>query len=102
MRHELIGLLGRRVQGERVIDILLDGERHMRVGAINGTRGRVHEVLDAVVATSFDNVQKAGHVAVDVYVRVFDRIAHSSLRGQMNHPVELLGGEQSLDAASIG
>ncbi len=85
-----------------MIDILIDGERHVRIGAVDRTRRCVHQVLDAVVAASFDDVQKAGHVAVDVNMRIFDRIAHARLSGEMNHAVEFLGREQGLDAAAIG
>ena len=87
---------------ERMIDVLIDGERHVRVGAVDRTGGRVDQVLDAVVAAPFDDVQKAGHIAVDVDMRIVDRMAHARLRGEMDHAVEFLGREQGLDTAAIG
>ena len=54
MRHELICLLGCRVQAERMIDILLDGERHVCVGAVDRTRGCVYQMLHAVVAAALE------------------------------------------------
>src|SRR6267154_265634 len=101
MRHELIGLLGCRVQGEWMIDVLVDGERHVRVRPVHRTGGCVHQVLDAVMAASLDDVQKAGYIAGDIDVRIFDRIAHARLSGEMDYAAEVLRREQGLDAAAI-
>ena len=93
MRHELIGLFRRRVQTERMIDVLVNGERHMRVRAVHRTCGCVYQMFDAVAAAAFDDVQKSGDVAVDVCVRIFNRIAHARLGGKVNYAVEFFGVE---------
>jgi hypothetical protein len=39
-----------------MIDILIHGERHTGIGAVDRTSGCIHQVLDAIVAASFDDV----------------------------------------------
>ena len=55
-------------------------------------------MLDARVAAALEDVERAGHVARDVGVRVFDRIAHSRLRGEVHDALELLAREERRDA----
>ncbi len=93
MRHQLIGFLGRSVQGERMINALIGAERHVRIGAVDRTRGRVNQVFHAVMAASFENVQKTRDVAADVYMRVLDRIADAGLGGKMDDAVKVLRPE---------
>jgi hypothetical protein len=95
VRHQLVGLLGGRVQADRVVDAVMLGERHLGVAAVDaGARG-IDQVLHAVVAAAFEDVGEADQVAVDVGVRVLQRVAHAGLGGEVDHAVELLGGEQS-------
>jgi len=93
MRHELIGFLGCGVQAERMIDVLLYRERHVGIRAIDRTGGCIHQVLDAVVAACFKDVQKTRHVAVDINMRIFDGIAHARLGGEVDHAAKLLASE---------
>ena len=59
-------------------------------------------MLDAVVAAAFEDVQEADDVAVDVDVRILDRIAHAGLRREVDDAAEFLGRKQRLHAAAIG
>ena len=70
VRHELVALLRRRVQRQRMVDVLVHGERHLGVRAVDGARRGEHEVLDAVVAAAFEHRHRALHVAVDVRERM--------------------------------
>jgi hypothetical protein len=53
------------------------------------------------VAAAFENIGEADDVAVDVGVRVLQRIADAGLRGQVNDLVELFGGKQCVHAGAI-
>jgi hypothetical protein len=48
-----------------------------------------------VVAAAFENIGEADDVAVDVGVRILQRVANTGLRGQVNDLVELFGGENA-------
>ena len=47
-----------------------------------------------MVPASLQDVEEAGDIAVDIGLRIFQRVAHTGLRRQMRDPVEPLGGEQ--------
>src|SRR3546814_6425394 len=59
-------------------------------------------MLDAVVAAAFENVGEADQIAVDIGVRVDQRIAHTGLRGEVDHALEALFREQRRHAVAIG
>ena len=58
-------------------------------------------MLDAVVAAALEHVGGADHVALDVGERVLDRVAHARLRGEVDHALELLAGEQLGHARAV-
>ena len=59
-------------------------------------------MLDAVVPAALEHVQRADDVAVDVGVRVLERVAHARLRGEVDHALELLAREQRRHARAVG
>ena len=95
VRHELVGLLRRGVERQRVIDVLVDGERHPRVGAVHRAGRGVDEMRDAVVPASLEDVRGADHVAVDVGEWILDRIAHAGLGAEVDHALELLAARRA-------
>ncbi|KMR35145.1 hypothetical protein EY05_14825, partial [Staphylococcus aureus] len=54
------------------------------------------------VAAQLEHVDEADQVAADVGVRVFQRIAHAGLRGQMDHRGRLHFVEQCRQALLVG
>ncbi len=55
-----------------------------------------------VVAAAFEDVGEADDVALDVGMRILQRVADAGLGGQVDHLVEFLGGEQGLHAWAVG
>ena len=55
-----------------------------------------------VVPATFEHVERAGHVAVDVGLRILERVTHAGLRGEVNHARKFLAREQRLHAALVG
>jgi hypothetical protein len=53
------------------------------------------------VPAAFEHVQKAGDVALDVGMGVFKGVANTWLRGQVDHLVEVSGGEQGLRGGTV-
>ena len=101
VRHQLVRLLGRGVERQRMIDILMHGERHLRIRAVHRAGRRVDEMLGAVVPAAFEDVGEADDVAVDVRERILQRVAHARLRCEVNHASELLPREQLLHARPV-
>jgi len=84
-----------------MIDILVDTERHLRVGAVRRTRGCIHQMFDVIAATAFYDVQEARHVAFNVDVRIFYGMAHAGLRSQVNDPPKFFCREQGFHSAAV-
>ena len=59
-------------------------------------------MLYVVVATALENVQETDNVAIDIGVRILDRVAHARLCGEVNDLVELLFGKQRFHRLAIG
>ena len=81
MRHQLIGLLGRRIQTYRVIYAVVFRERHLGIAAIHAGTGGIRQVLHTAVPASFEHIHKPHNVAVNVGMRVLERVAHAGLGG---------------------
>ena len=102
VRHDLVGLLGRGVQRQRVFGRLVLGERHPGVGAVYRAGRGEHQVLDAVLTATFEHMQEAGDVAADVDVRVLRGVAHAGLRGEVDHALRLVGREGGFHRRAVG
>jgi hypothetical protein len=59
-------------------------------------------VLDGGVAATFQHVHEADQVAVDIGMRVLQRIAHAGLGCQVDHPVETLLQRTALHGRPVG
>ena len=59
-------------------------------------------MLDGVVAAAFEDVAEADQVALDVGLRVLQRIAHAGLRGEVDDALGPLPREQRLERLGIG
>ena len=84
VRHLFVGLLGGRIQGQRMLGRRMFGERHRGVGAVHRTGGGIHQVLHPVVAAALQDVQETGDVAGHVHMRVLRRVTHARLRRLRN------------------
>ena len=102
MCHQLVGLLGGRIQADRMVDAVVLRERHAGVAAIHARTAGIHQMRHLVVTAAFEDVHEADDVGVDVGVRILQRIAHAGLRGQMHHAVELLACKQLFHAGAVG
>ena len=58
-------------------------------------------MLNLIVAASFEHVQEAHEIALDVRVRMRERVAYAGLRRQVNHALETVFGEQLLDRRAV-
>ena len=123
MRQELVGLLSGRVEGDRVVDFVFHCEGHFFVAAVDGGAGGVDKVLDACVgdvprggglrggglageivgvAAGFEDVVEADQVALDVNVRVVDRVADARLRGKVHNDLGPVCLENAVDQLLVG
>lgn len=99
--HQLVRLLGGRVERDRRVDTVPLGERHLLVAAVDRAGAGVDEVLDRVVAASLKDVEEADEIALEIGARVLDGVADARLGGEVHHDVEAVLGEQALDEGGV-
>lgn len=102
MRHQFVGFFACGVKTQRMVDVLVDRKGHGSIGAIDTGTAGIDKVLDAVVATTFEDVGKADDIAVDVGERVLDGVAHACLGSEVNHSLRLMGGEAVFHRLAVG
>src|SRR6516162_9513885 len=98
MRHQLIGLFRRRIEADRMIDIVVYGKRQARVGSIDRTGGGEDEVVGFTMLASFQNIEESGEIGIGVLQRVTD----TGLRGKMHHRSKFAVAKYGLYALAIG
>src|SRR5215210_1460122 len=94
MRHQLVRLLGGRVQAYRMVGVVVHAERQLSIRTVHARRACVYQMPAAMVPACLQYVEESGDVAFDVGVGILERIAHTGLRGEMDHAVEALVREQ--------
>ena len=94
MRHQFVALLARRIQTNRVVDLVVFAVGHLRVQAINGTGRSIEQVLYLVVAAGLENIEEADHIALHVGIRVRDGVAHAGLCREVYHLVKFFGSKK--------
>ena len=87
MRHQFVGLLGRGIEADRMVDGISFRERDLGIAAIDGATRRVGQMFDAMMSRALENVQEGGEIRFAVDLRVLDRIPHACLRGEMDDPL---------------
>ncbi len=102
MRHQLVGLLGRGIQTDRVVHVVALGKRHPAVATVNARTAGINEVLDRAVTTSFKDIGETDQIAVDVGCRIDQRIAYPGLRSQVNHALRSFGSEKLTHDRAVG
>ena len=116
--QELVGLFSGRVEGDRVVDFVFHCEGHFFVAAVDGGTGGVDKVLDACVggvprgrglagefvgvSAGFEDVVEADQVALDVNVRVVDRVTDARLRGEVHDDIGSVCLENAVDQFLVG
>jgi len=58
-------------------------------------------MLDFVVTTGFEDVHETNDIGIDVGMRILKAVAHSSLGGKIDYPVESMFGKNLFDGSTI-
>src|SRR5579885_1425810 len=65
-------------------DVVLHGERHPRIAAVNRARRCEHKMFDVGMSAAFEDVQKPCKVAVGVRMGIRERVADTGLGSEMH------------------
>src|SRR5688572_10668992 len=85
-----------------MVNVLMHGEWHLRVGAVDRARRSKDQVLDAVVPAAFEHGHRSLDVAIDVGERSLNAVPHAGLRTEVDDSLNFLGGEQLGHSVAIG
>ena len=102
MRHQFVGLLGRGIKTDRMVDIVVYRKWQVRVGAIDRARRGKDEMIGSTMAAALENVEKAGEIGVEISVRVLQGVANAGLRREMHDRSELAVAKNALDGPPLG
>lgn len=84
VRHELIRLLCRRVEGDRMVNRIGLLEGHLAVGSIDGTGRRIDEMSHMMVPAGLEDVVEAHDIAPDIDIGILDGIPDPRLGGEID------------------
>ena len=101
VRHQLVRLLGGRIERERMVDIVVHGKRHRGVGAVDGASRGVDEMVNPLVAATFENIDEASDIAVGISSWIFERIANARLGGEMHDAIGVEAFEGLFDGVPV-
>ena len=85
-----------------MVDVVVDGERHFRVRAVDRGGRCVEKMPAAIVPAAFENGRKAGEIGIDIGKRIDQRMADAGLRRKMNDIGKAMLLEERGHAVSIG
>ena len=83
--HQLIGLLAGGIEAHRMVHRLPLVKRQVAVAAVDRAARGIHQVANAVVTASLQDVAEPHQIALDVGRRVLKRVAHPCLGRQIHH-----------------
>ena len=101
VRHQFVAHFRRGIKAHGLRDLVVLAVRNLRIHPINRTRRGVNQMLDAVVPTRFEHVQKAHDVALQVGVRVRDAVAHAGLRRHIHDLLEFFAFHQAVERGFV-
>ena len=101
MRHQLVALLRRGIEGYGIVHLVVGGVRHLLVAAIDrGGRG-IDQMLDLVVTASLQDIVEADKVALDISIGIGDAVADSCLGGEVHDNGNLVFREDFLHCVFV-
>ena len=85
MRDQLVGLLRGGVEADRMVGLVVHRKRQLGIGAVDRRGRRIDQMAASVMPATFQHIDETLEIGVDIGMRMVDRIAHASLRREMNH-----------------
>lgn len=85
MRHQLVGLLGHRIEAQRLLGRMISLEGQHGVAAVDRTGRRIQQMLHVQPSTAFEHIEKCCEIVPDAGVRLLHGPAYSRLGCEVNH-----------------
>ena len=70
VRHQLVGLLGRGIEADRMVDVVRLGERQLLVAPIDARTRGIDQMAHAGLPAAFEDIDETKQVAVGIGQRI--------------------------------
>ncbi|MPM24275.1 hypothetical protein SDC9_70756 [bioreactor metagenome] len=80
MCHQLVGLLGRRIERHRMIHEISFCKRHFFVRTVHRTRRSIDKMLHRIMTASLQNIIETNDIALDIGIRMVNGVPDTCLR----------------------
>ena len=78
-----------------MIGFVVHRKRQFGIGAVDRRRRRIDQMAASMMPATFQHIDEALEIGVDIGMRMIDRITHAGLRREMHHPGKAVFGEQA-------
>ena len=79
--HKLVRFLRRCIEADRVIDVIRRRKRRLFLIAIDRRTGGEQQVSNLMVPASFEDIEEADDIRIDIRPRMVDTVADAGLSG---------------------
>lgn len=101
MRHQLVALLRRGIEGYGIVHLVVCRVRHLLVAAIDRGGRSIDQMLDLMVTASLQDIVESDKVALNVSIRIGDAVADSCLSGKVHDNGNLVFREDFLHCVFV-
>jgi len=99
MRHQLVGLLGDRVQADRLIDAVVTGEGHPGIAVVRAGAVGIDQAHHPGVVATLKKAGETDQVALDVGMLAGQRVAYPAWAARLTTPSKRSFGKVRLGQA---
>ena len=90
MCHKLICLFGGSIEGDGMVNIVMDRKGHLCVCAVNRTGRGKYKVFHLMVSAPFKDVKKPCDIAVYIGIWIDKAVSYTCLGSDINYYIKLL------------
>ena len=99
--HKFVGFFRCRIQTDRMIHIICRRKRRLLLIAINRRTGSKEQMVHLMMAASFEDIEKANDIRINIGTRMVDAVTHSGLSCQIYNNIRLTRFEYAINSFFI-
>ena len=100
--HQFVWFFWRRIQGHRVVHVVMNGKRHVGVGTVDRTGGSKYEVFNFMIPAAFQNIDESDQVRFNIGLRIGQWVSHPRLSGQIDNHIHTVFLENLFQPLFVG
>ena len=101
MSHQLIRFFRCSIQAHRMSNTILLREWNLAIQSVNATGTGIHQMPDGIMPTAFEHIEKTINITFHISIRIFYRIAYTSLCSHVDDNIKLSISKEHLHRLSV-